>query len=756
MMKDKKCVKAIFAVQLIILVSLLGMTFYCKKNSAPEPISMDMWVSNQTEQNPDGSWELVEGTVSMQNRDSITMLGGPYVTLEKGSYTIVIQYSCSENQQAILYAEDGQENYILANPIKLDKDKLDVRYDFRLREDIHEFETLIKYNGQGYLRVNNITIQRNTSDYTRLFILCFLIFVGIDVLLLCREIIWKNKPYVGILALALLCCSLPLFLEGFHTELGMDLPFHLMRIEGIAQELRYGQFPVRLSSLWIGGYGYPVSIYYGDALLYFPALLRLAGFTVTEALKTYILFINAGTILISFEVFRRIFDDKKIAAVLAFVYATTPYRLANIYTRSALGEYTALMFLPMVALAVFRIYDDRIKSKKNYLHNSILLALGMTGLICTHILSAEIACVVLGIFCLVFFRKTFQKKVLGTLFLAVVETFAMGAYFIVPFIDYYLNENVFINCVVNSGNAQIQKNGITVAQLFAFFQSPFKTYVGDNSRQIIYTPGIVLVITLLVAIYWYWEKRRTKANKEIKVCLLFSMITLFISSNLFPWDLLARKTKVGNWLAQVQSPTRYLAVSCLFLTLLLGYMLQKDTTMKIMRGACVASFLMSCLFVSQYFKEADLQNVYDGSELNTYYVANAEYMKVGTDWTYPPGKIYSENMEKVEVIQKQGCKTVLNCVAKNAENCNVVIAQTNYRGYRALDKDGNELPVITGKNGWTQINVPQSYSGMIFVDYVSPWYWRFAEIISIVSFLWVLIYILYVKRNKSLSMIKKI
>lgn len=45
---------------------------------------------------------------------------------------------------------------------------------------------------------------------------------------------------------------------------GHDLIFHLYRIEGIAQGLIEGQFPVRMQTVQAAGYGYPVSIMYGD------------------------------------------------------------------------------------------------------------------------------------------------------------------------------------------------------------------------------------------------------------------------------------------------------------------------------------------------------------------------------------------------------------------------------------------------------------------------------------------------------------
>lgn len=69
--------------------------------------------------------------------------------------------------------------------------------------------------------------------------------------------------------------SLPLMVRGISDNDYQDLRVHLMRIEGIADQLRLGHVPVRMQSVWLDGYGYPISIYYGDIFLYFPAVLLL-------------------------------------------------------------------------------------------------------------------------------------------------------------------------------------------------------------------------------------------------------------------------------------------------------------------------------------------------------------------------------------------------------------------------------------------------------------------------------------------------
>lgn len=93
---------------------------------------------------------------------------------------------------------------------------------------------------------------------------------------------------------------------------GADLEFHLLRIEGIAQGLREGQFPVLMQTVQLGGYGYPVSVMYGDIFLYIPAILHILGISTEMAYRLFALAMNAVTALASYWAFRRILPPEKL------------------------------------------------------------------------------------------------------------------------------------------------------------------------------------------------------------------------------------------------------------------------------------------------------------------------------------------------------------------------------------------------------------------------------------------------------------
>ena len=378
----------------------------------------------------------------------------------------------------------------------------------------------------------------------------------------------RKKVLWLVFIVALVC--LPLAAPGIEGRWGQDLGFHLMRIEGIAEGLENGVFPVKMQGLWMEGYGYPVSVYYGDFLLYIPALLRLCGVPVVAAYKIFVALVNLGTGLLALYSFRKIFGDDRVALVCAAAYLTAGYRLLNLYVRAAAGEYCAMMFLPLLAAAVWEIYRGKPAGIRERFSMATLLALALSGLIGTHLLTTEMAGVVLLIVGLIFWKRTFSREVFPTLALACGETALLNLYFLVPFLDYYLHVPVYLNRVME-GVKQIQEDGASLFQLLAFWASPFQR--GDASTHLIATPGPLLLAVPVVGLILLF---RRKLTRQTLLFWLGSLGLLLVSTCYFPWDFLAESSRVGQFLAQVQFPWRYVGPAALFLTLTLGSLFTRE------------------------------------------------------------------------------------------------------------------------------------------------------------------------------------
>ena len=81
--------------------------------------------------------------------------------------------------------------------------------------------------------------------------------------------------------------------------------------------------------------------------------------------------------------------NKYIGLCGSILYTLNPYRLSDVYIRSSVGEYTAIIFLPLILYGLWKIYTED-ENSPSYKHNWIIPAIGFSGIIETHIISTEL------------------------------------------------------------------------------------------------------------------------------------------------------------------------------------------------------------------------------------------------------------------------------------------------------------------------------------------------------------------------------
>lgn len=695
----------------------------------------------------DEKWFIEDGGIKLKDgEEKVDLLYGPYVSVPKGDYTVTIEYACEENQSFDAFAYKPNTPYVKGAPAILDKSANMTSCQFRVTEDIDNFEVRVFYNGKGDFTVSQIVIERNNNAVKRSVIYLLAIFLLIN--FCCyfyHSSIERRKYLLSILGMTFMV-SLPLFYIGVNDggtmfPGGQDTVFHLLRIEGIVKELRCGNFPARISSVWLGEYGYPASVYYGDVLLYIPAFFRLFGFTVMGAYKIYVFLINFATVLISEYSFRKIFQNRKIATLLTLVYVAASYRLVDIYIRAAVGEYTALTFMPLIALGVYDIYYGENRTLRKNLYDATILAIGMSGIVTSHVLSAEMAAVSLTLVCVICLKKTLTVSAIRTFVIAVAETLLISAAFLVPFLDYYINIPVNITNIVASEMASaIQGDGANIGDYFAFFSNPF----GDWSSML-FNPGIVLIFILAVAIVLWTQKAATKA---VKILSVLSVIILFAATNQFPWDNLAHDFVLFDLIAQVQYPWRYIGIAIIFLTMLLGFVLVQTECERLLKISkeqfsylcMIATILMTCLFVGYYADFGRRTMFYDTANMDSYHVMQAEYLRTDTDTELFDGKLGAENAE-IELISRKGCEMNLRGKTGKAKGT-VTLPILNYKGYVVNDDAGNVYDIKDGKNNLISFSLPANFEGNLYLRFETPWYWTVSLAVSLSTLLLIGIFII--------------
>ncbi|WP_028234402.1 hypothetical protein [Pseudobutyrivibrio sp. MD2005] len=736
-LKIEKRTIIVLAIELIVFFILVGIMFASKATGTVYSADLKTFSTENDSMIFYGDeWRLdaVNGERFAGN-DKLIHIASPNISLGRGTYTIEVNYNATEIQKGVIEAGSGTleaaDYFILSNNTNV------VRYDFAAATPVKDFRFCIKEYAGGEFELTDVKIIRNSHD-SRVAIFSWIVLAALFNVFYFSKRIKNRSKAVFIVCVIGLLASLPLFSKGMMT--GNDIRFHLLRIEAIASGIKSGELPVRMYSVFNDGYGYPVGIFYGDFLLYVPAVLRIIGFPVIQSYKIFIFMINIMTAAISYWCGNRIFKKNAVAYIFATAFTLSTYRLICVYARSAVGEFSATCFYPIVMLAVYQIYTANVESRK-YKNNAMLLAIGMSGLIYTHVLSTEMAIIVLFIIAIVNYKKTFRAETIKIYIKAIGICALLSASFIVPFVEYCTSVNTMLDSD-EFKSTYIQSSGAYVSEYFSFF----KSITGGNyaNRRGLMTPGLLLMIALVLGIY-LWAKK--KANRTIKFTVVGSVLCLLVASNVFPWNKVYEIPAIGPVLVSVQFPYRYLGIAVCFLSLLLGFCVEQIAEedifdQRVFRYIIAISVIMTCYFAGQYEDEQYISaiiNSYDTADLLRYtrydnmgISIGFEYLLDGTNASKEALDygVYGDNVNAV-IVAEDGLGMVV--YADAGADATLEVPRFAYPHFYAEDNSGNRLESVKGHNNKITVLFEKPYSGEVYIKYQEPWSWRVAELCSLLS-----------------------
>lgn len=667
---------------------------------------------------------------SWNGEEAVESAVGDKLSVLPGIYQVEVFYESSSTNHMITAGSELRSKAVKCDAVCLERGKVQETVTVWVTSRVDDFQVFVQYLGVGSLHISEITVKElMIGKIHRLFCgLLLLAGVLVSAFLILHDGVRKKrldwKTGAWILAAAVFS-SLPLLREGIYW--GHDSIFHLLRIEGLSQGLKSGQFPVRIQPNWLHGYGYAVSIFYGELILYIPALLRIVGFSLQSAYKWYVFGINLATALTAYYCFRRIFGDKHNAVVGSILYTLAPYRLVNIYVRAAVGEFSAMLFLPLVLLGFWSVLWEDSEKKRIW-----PLVAGFTGLLQTHMISCEMAGLFSALFCLISVKKVLKKENLRALLWAVALTIGLNLWFLVPFLEFMRKEILSVNTEVLAGSL-IQNRGMELKGIW----NPW--VYGGVSQSVplglgvgLQLPAILLFLLLLIG---RGDRRRKAAGFLL---LAFSLLSSMMATNVFPWDWWIEKGL--HFLASVQFPWRFLSVAAIFLSAggcLALCILKENQCLAVRRiflfalvsGAVVGS---GCFF-SGYMDKAGFSGCYEMKN-EPYHISGGEYLPA--DVVYHEGSFHSltPQGEEVEILsyEKTYNRAVISCRNLSEEERVLYVPILLYRRYEAYDVEtGETFRMFRSDSGMTGIYLPSQYEGTLCMRFRSPLLWRLAETVSV-------------------------
>lgn len=552
--------------------------------------------------------------------------------------------------------------------------------------------------------------------------------------------------------------SIPMFMTYLPYS-GHDLFFHLYRIQGIADGLRNGQFPVRIQTTQLNGYGYPVSILYGDVFLYPAALLHLMGFSVNTSYKFFVLTINLLTVSVTYIIAKRIFGSCVIGVFAGALWTLAPYRLEDVYLRAAVGEYTALFFVPILLYGMYAMFF-RERDRFSWLW----VAIGCSGIILSHIVSVFLVAIPASILLVAGLIHHHSLAVWKNLLMSGITAICLSLWFLVPFIDYYHNVGMKVSALDATSKMTISAtNALQPAQLFMLFV-PMEGNSLVNMNTVHEMPlalgwsllaGFVLfAIVALLSDYSYPDIRRMVLIGAT-VCIV-CLVLMFMTTVLFHWNVtrFAWWNTVVSTLATIQFPWRFLGVISVLLVFLVclgvflmqsGSGLLRHAAVPVAMTLLVLSACESGVAMTTLMYNAEASGPFSAAEKNSasvYGVMGGEYLPISTD----VGRLFTGESQLAKTYgvvisnyEKHGT-TVIFDIEQSSDGSRVELPLLMYPHYEVESvADRGQLELTSADNGRMELLVNKSFTGHVTVRFVEPLLWRIGEGISCITFVMLVI-----------------
>ncbi len=695
------------------------------------------------------------------------------IDLSLGTYQVVVNMDGLGAYATIdLKCEKSTFRALRTNMCHLFAGDKSVAFEAYVVGEVEDAYFALTINEADIEHIESIVLWKTNKAFIMLFVIVLTIFSIINALVWYREqmqagrytrrqqgIFWGICAAVGI-------SYLPYATDYFMIQ--CDLPFHLLRIEGLQESLLNGAFPVRVQDYWLYDHGYAVSMFYGDLCLLLPAFLRIIGFSLMTAYKVFVLVVMIATAMICYYSLKKCTKDAEAAFLGTILYTLAPYRIYNVYCRGAVGEYLAMMFFPLIVCGIYQLLQQDIQAE-NYKKAKLPLIIGMTGVLNSHMLSTEITIIALLLICIIFWKKVIRKETFIQLLQAAGVCLLINCWFWMPFLWMFTQDSYVLSDNVSKS---IQYMGTWFATLFQI--TPYKgtaqngMYLSEPIH--LGVAGSALLI-LWGALLWIGGKKRKEwcKGKTWKTLLFFAVITIVcvvLSTRYFPWDFIGSLKGIGFLADVLQFPTRFMALATLFCTCFASFFvcwikeISQETFWNIEERVkyLLVGFILILVVISATFQTGEIcvdsqaHRLYIAENMGSTQIGSGEYLLEGTllkDYHYheplaEEGLYYSG-------YRKNGTNITLVLQNDAQQTKYIELPLTGYKGYKVMQEEAEKKVEITeerGQHGDLRLAVPAGFSGEIEVSYTGPIWFKIAEYISLISVLLLLANWMIKKRKR--------
>ena len=471
-----------------------------------------------------------------------------------------------------------------------------------------------------------------------------------------------------------------------------------------------------------------MNLFYPPFVTYLPLIIKLFASNTAVALKIFAGFCIVLSGISMYQFVFQVTKKRSIALFSALFYLIAPYKLANVYKRFAIGEFTAMVFMPYVFIGIYNLFEQ--DGKKHY-----FISIGAIGLMLSH----TITTLYTALFCIAYilfnYKKLKEKDIIKKCIINVIFILLVTMLFWLPLLEAKTKAEYGIldSNVMRTNGEFTSGETISLSQLF-------KDKGEENGTTFLLGLPTLFAIILTVFVSKHVD---TRYKSFYIISIIFSIVSIFMASKFFPWIIMP------ELICKLQYPWRMIGYANLFLSFVCGINLYEflkniKANLLIKNGLIVLftvlSIISSLSIQSQFFtKDKELNNKYLSSIQKDKKIShksiNREYMPLKAlkgqntfvftrkDTTYilnGQAEIENENKQdlKDEVIIKGATKDTI-----------FEFPYYFYPGYKIMLQTQNEeinLAAVESEHGYLSCSLPKDVeSGTLKVAYVRYFYYIF-------------------------------
>lgn len=523
----------------------------------------------------------------------------------------------------------------------------------------------------------------------------------------------KILSYLIILFVSVFIC-VPLFSK--YMDIARDDGIqHICRLIGNFTTIKEGHLFPTIMSDFCNGFGYSWNIFYSPLTAFLPLIFKIFSASFVTCLKLFMFFTMLLSGIFMYKLVYKISKSHKAGVISAILYMACPYHLTDIYSRIAIAELASFVFLPIVFIGMYDLFNKN--TKQTY-----FIAIGAIGLILSH----NVIAVYTAIFCFIYlvtnYKKLNNKNIIKSIVINIVIILLCTSFYWMPLLEHYFatSYEVFLPERMFKNNTLI---GSKLSLTDFFITKPY-----DMNFHM----GLPIVFGLILT-FLYRKKIKPRYKKTMFLFLIFGLISVIMSSKLFPFEYLPSSLKMIQFAwRMMEFASFFLSIVCgITITMFINGNNKKEATITILLIIYLSiAIITSMESVDIPFNEENYLNPQPvtGSTGRIHAgCASFEYLPQKA----LKNRAYIETRANTVIVLEGN----VNIEEEHKENTNLAFKLSNveddtklelpyiyYLGYSAKlerqDGTTEDLKIEESDNGFCMITVQNASEGKIYVSYI--------------------------------------